>query len=190
MLQILPWSLKSVPLAEASHHTVNTLKLPCREARMKRSWPAPTCAWVTRKWILLPQSNLQVTAIQADTFFSNWRIIALQYCVGFCHTSTWISHKHIYIYVSYLLNLPWLTSWLHEPKPPAKLLPNSWPAGIMWDMVPVVLSHKILRVMWYTAIWLTNIAFCWSTVKKILYSKNSLYWLVCKHSLFTHCYLV
>ena len=97
MLQILPWSLKSVPLAEASHHTVNTLKLPCREACMKRSWPAPTCAWVTRKWILLPQSNLQVTAIQADTFFSNWRIIALQYCVGFCHTSTWISHKHIYI---------------------------------------------------------------------------------------------
>ena len=24
-------------------------------------------------------------------FIINWRIIALQYCVGFCHTSTWIS---------------------------------------------------------------------------------------------------
>ena len=33
----------------------------------------------------------------------NWRIIALQYCVDFIHTSTWISHR--YIYVPSLLNL-------------------------------------------------------------------------------------
>ena len=32
----------------------------------------------------------------------NWRIVALQYCVGFCHTSTWISHR--YTYVPSLLN--------------------------------------------------------------------------------------
>ena len=25
-------------------------------------------------------------------FIFNWRIIALQYCVGFCHILTWISH--------------------------------------------------------------------------------------------------
>ena len=36
--------------------------------------------------------------------FFNWRIIAVQYCVGFCHTSPWISHRHTY--VSFLLNLP------------------------------------------------------------------------------------
>ena len=24
----------------------------------------------------------------------NWRIIALQYCAGFCYTSTWISHRY------------------------------------------------------------------------------------------------
>ena len=24
----------------------------------------------------------------------NWRIISSQYCVGFCHTSTWISHRY------------------------------------------------------------------------------------------------
>ena len=31
-------------------------------------------------------------------FFLNFtrRIIALQYCVGFCHTSTWISHRYTY----------------------------------------------------------------------------------------------
>ena len=37
-------------------------------------------------------------------FFFYWRIIALQFCVAFCHTSTWISHR--YIYISSLLNSP------------------------------------------------------------------------------------
>ena len=37
-------------------------------------------------------------------FIFNWRIIVLQYYVGFCHTSTWISHR--YTYVPSLLNLP------------------------------------------------------------------------------------
>ena len=27
----------------------------------------------------------------------NWRIITLQYCIGFCHTSTWISHRYTYV---------------------------------------------------------------------------------------------
>ena len=36
-------------------------------------------------------------------YFFNWGIAALQYCVGFCHTSTWISHR--YTYVPSLLNL-------------------------------------------------------------------------------------
>ena len=36
-------------------------------------------------------------------FTFNWKIIALQYCVGFCHTTTWITHR--YTYVPSLLNL-------------------------------------------------------------------------------------
>ena len=36
--------------------------------------------------------------------FLNWRIIALQYCVGFCHTSALVSCR--YTCVSSLLNLP------------------------------------------------------------------------------------
>ena len=39
-----------------------------------------------------------------NVFVFNWKIIALQYCVGFCHTSTWISHR--YTYVPSLLNFP------------------------------------------------------------------------------------
>ena len=57
-------------------------------------------------------------------FIFNWRIIALQYCVGFCHISTWISHR--YRYVRSLLNLP------HTPSHP------SW-----WSQSPSLssLSH-------------------------------------------------
>ena len=29
--------------------------------------------------------------------YFSWRIIALQFCVGFCHTSTWISHMYTYV---------------------------------------------------------------------------------------------
>ena len=32
-----------------------------------------------------------------NLFGFNWRIIALQYCIGFCHTSTWISHRYTYV---------------------------------------------------------------------------------------------
>ena len=39
-----------------------------------------------------------------DLFIFNWRIIALQYCGGFCHTSTWISHT--YTCFPCLLKLP------------------------------------------------------------------------------------
>ena len=37
-------------------------------------------------------------------FMFNWRIIALQYCVGFCHASAWINCR--YTYIPSLLNLP------------------------------------------------------------------------------------
>ena len=48
-------------------------------------------------------------------FIFNWRIIALQYCVGFCHTLTWISHR--YAYVPPLLILPPTSHFI----PPSRL---------------------------------------------------------------------
>ena len=52
-------------------------------------------------------------------FCFNWRIIALQYCVSFCHTSTWISHG--YTHVPSLWNLPPAS----HPIPPPSRLPQS-----------------------------------------------------------------
>ena len=51
-----------------------------------------------------------------------WRIIALQYCVGFCHVSAWIGHR--YTYVPSLLNLP-STPQLH-PTPLAVTEHQIW----------------------------------------------------------------
>ena len=51
-----------------------------------------------------------------DLFF-NWGIIALQYCIHFCHTSTWISHR--YTYVPSLLNLP------PTPSHPSRFKPSA-----------------------------------------------------------------
>ena len=49
-------------------------------------------------------------------FIFSWRIIALQYCVCFCHIPTWINH--MYTYVPSLLNLP-PTS---QPIPPLEIV--------------------------------------------------------------------
>ena len=52
-------------------------------------------------------------------FIFNWRVIALQYCVGFCHTSTRISHS--YTYVPSILTLPPIS----HPLPPPQLSQSS-----------------------------------------------------------------
>ena len=63
----------------------------------------------TRDWVNYPSMNAPKihTFPRASShliFIFICRITALQYCVGFCHTSTWISHR--YIYALSLLNLP------------------------------------------------------------------------------------
>ena len=67
-----------------------------------------------------------------DLFFSfilfsfNWRITALQYCVGFCHISTWISHW--YTHGPSLLNL------LHLPRHHTLLCCYRAPVWAPWVM--------------------------------------------------------
>ena len=69
----------------------------------------PTCLlhWESfgqYSFFLVPFSFLK------DFFIFDWRIIASKYCVGFCHTSTWISHRYTYVPPSWV-SLP-------PPSPP------------------------------------------------------------------------
>ena len=40
-----------------------------------------------------------ITTFFLNLFIFTWRIISLQYCIALCHTSIWISHRCIYIYI-------------------------------------------------------------------------------------------
>ena len=50
------------------------------------------------------QSVIATVSYFLNLFIFNWRIIALQYCVGFCHMSARISHR--YTCVPSFLKLP------------------------------------------------------------------------------------
>ena len=50
-----------------------------------------------------------------EFFFISWRLITLQYCSGFCHTLTWISHGYICI---------------PHPNPPSHLSLHPIPLGL------------------------------------------------------------
>ena len=65
------------------------------KSKIKENWPV----------MLAVSSYLpKLVTLEWSIFCFNWRITALQYCVGLCHTSTWISHR--YTYVPSLWNLP------------------------------------------------------------------------------------
>ena len=87
-----------------------------------KHFSSPSCYGIERGWtqVEMPHRSLQSSGLililgsstsapllkQLYFFFKfifNRRIIALQSCVGFCHISRWISHRHTYI--PSLLNL-------------------------------------------------------------------------------------
>ena len=65
-------------------------------------WPAGSHSLI-RDQIYAPCSG-SINSFFFTKLIFNWDIITLQYCDGFCHTSTWLSHR--YTHVSSLLNLP------------------------------------------------------------------------------------
>ena len=91
-------------------------------------------------------NGMQLDQMEWETvfylFILNWRIIALQYCVGFCHTSARISHG---IHTS-------LPSWTSLPPP----IP-SYPSGLSQSTGLSSLCHtansywlSILHMLMYT----------------------------------------
>ena len=59
--------------------------------------PQPAECSRARDWICVTCTGRQIalycTTREVLRFIFNWRIIALQCCVGFCHTPAWISHR-------------------------------------------------------------------------------------------------
>ena len=76
--------------------------------------------------------ELQVLFCFFNLYFY-WRIIALQNFVVFCQTSTWISHRYMYIYI-YPLPL----------EPPSCLPPHPTPLG--WYQAPLWVSWAIQQI--------------------------------------------
>jgi len=68
-------------------------------------------------------------------FIFRWVIIALQCCVGFCHTTMWVSHKHI----SSLLNLP-----PPPPGPPSRLSGSTWLSSLLCSNFPLATLHMVI----------------------------------------------
>ena len=62
--------------------------------------------------------------------FISWRIITLQYCSGFCHTLTWISHGFTYV---------------PHPDPPSHLPPHPIPLGLPSALA---LSTHVMHPTW------------------------------------------
>ena len=90
-------------------------ELDYKESRPPKNW----CFWTVmlKKTLFL---NFKLI------YLFNWRLITLQYCSGFCHTLTWISHG--------------CTCGPH-PEPPSHLPPHPIPQGHPSALALSALSH-------------------------------------------------
>ena len=70
--------------------------------------------------------------------FFNWRIIALQSCVGFCQPSTWISHRHMYV----------PPCWISLPPPPLASPLGCYRAGVWVPWVKQQIPVGYLFYIW------------------------------------------
>ena len=83
-----------------------------------------SCTWSTGAW---RESTIYLLYFFKFKFiYFNWRLITLQYCGGFCHTFTWISHGCTYV---------------PHPDPPYHLPPHPIPLGHPTAPALSTLSH-------------------------------------------------
>ena len=97
-------------------------------------------SWLNKQWLniyifYLSTENWSVTNFQTQSvlravffiflffpfIFISWRLITLQYCSGFCHTLTWISHRF---------------TCIPHPDPPSHLPPHPIPLGLLSAPAP------------------------------------------------------
>ena len=79
--------------------------------------------------------------------YFNWKLITIQYCGGFCHTFTWISH--------------WCTCVPH-PDPPSHLPPHPIPQGHPSAPALSTLSHASNLDWWFISHMIIYMFQCYS----------------------------
>ena len=89
--------------------------------------------------------------------FQNWKIIALQCCVGFCHTTMQTSYKYIYIYI-YINIYIYIHIYIYPfPFEPPSHHPSSQPSKtgdfeystVLWELHCLHPPRIVLFVEWY-----------------------------------------
>ena len=83
--------------------------------------------WVAVRGSSQLRDRTQVSCTAGDFFF-NWRLITLQYCSGFCHILTWLSHG---------------CTCVPHPEPLSYLLPHPIPQGHPSAPALSTLSHPL-----------------------------------------------
>ena len=80
-----PWCHRHSPISVMSAAILESQLLDPMHFQVGGS---PKAYWCLPFFLGFPYHNIFLN------FIFNWMITALQYCVGFCHTSTWISHRY------------------------------------------------------------------------------------------------
>ena len=88
--------------------------------------------WSTLAFLFLPPSLHPNERRDYFLIYFNWRLITLQYCSGFCHTLTWISHG---------------CTCVPHPEPPSHLPPHPIPQGHPSAPAPSIL-YPVLNLDW------------------------------------------
>ena len=89
--------------------------------------------WSTKEVQLIKRKQINYSLMWTIwLFFLNWSIVALQCCVSFCYTTTWISSK--YTYMPSLLSLP--------PTPPSHP-PRSSQSQELSSLCYSAVSHQV-----------------------------------------------
>ena len=107
----------------------NTIKIQCSQINKYIKKNNNLKKYIIYKKHIVKQKKTPISTLGSwttsylfsHTFFFNWRPITLQYCSGFCHTFTWISHG---------------CTCVPNSEPPPTLIP-SYPSGSSQCTSPV-----------------------------------------------------
>ena len=110
-----------------------------------------------------PSPAFIICRLFKDLFIFNWKIIALQCCIGLCYTITWISHRCIYVFS--LLNLPPTLSHPYRLSQSTRLSSLHHTSNSHW----ISILHRVMYVFQCYSFNLSHPLFPHHVQKSVLY---------------------